>query len=67
MKILIIEDEVELASSIASYLEEEEYICETVTSFREAYDKIGFFDYDCILLDIMLPDGDGIKLLEELN
>ncbi|OJW81792.1 MAG: DNA-binding response regulator [Bacteroidetes bacterium 46-16] len=67
MKILIVEDEIELASSIASYLQAEKYVCETATSFREAYDKIGLFYYDCILLDIMLPDGDGIKLLEELK
>ncbi|MFZ6023848.1 MAG: response regulator transcription factor [Bacteroidota bacterium] len=65
MKILIVEDEAELAQTISSYLEGEKYICEIASSFNEAYDKIGIYHYDCILLDIMLPDGDGIKLLEE--
>ena len=67
MKILIIEDEIELANSISSYLQDEKYVCEIATSFSDAYDKIGLFYYDCILLDIMLPDGNGIKLLEELK
>lgn len=67
MKILVIEDEVELAHSITSYLESENYLCEVAETFNEAYNKIILFHYDCILLDIMLPDGDGLKLLEELK
>lgn len=66
MKILIIEDEPELAKSISSYLEGEKYVCEIASSFKNAYDKINIFYYDCILLDIMLPDGNGLRLLEEL-
>lgn len=67
MKILIIEDEQELAKSIAEYLSEENYLCEFATSFNQALDKITNYHYDCILLDIMLPDGNGMKLLEELK
>lgn len=67
MKILVIEDEAELAKSISSYLEGEKYVCEIAASFKEAYDKINIFYYDCILLDIMLPDGNGLRLLEELT
>lgn len=67
MKILIIEDEQELAKSIAEYLSDESYLCEYATTFHQALDKIETFDYDCILLDIMLPDGNGMKLLEELK
>ncbi len=67
MKILIIEDEQELAKSIAEYLSDENYLCEYATTFHQALDKIETFDYDCILLDIMLPDGNGMKLLEELK
>ena len=66
MKILVIEDEPGLAQSIVSYLEGENYVCEVAATFNEAYDKISIFYYDCILLDIMLPDGNGLKLLEEL-
>lgn len=67
MKILIIEDEVELAKSIAEYLSEESYLCEFAATFHEAMSKIEVFQYDCILLDITLPDGNGLKILEELK
>ncbi len=67
MKILIIEDEKELADSIAGYLTEENYRCEFAVDFMEALEKIENFDYDCILLDIMLPGGDGMKILKELK
>lgn len=67
MKILIIEDEVELAQSISEYLSGENYLCEAAATFDEAMNKTEVFDYDCILLDIMLPDGNGLKILEELK
>ncbi len=67
MKILIIEDEEELAESIEQYLLAENYLCETVSTFREAIEKVGLYEYDCILLDITLPDGNGLKILEELK
>lgn len=67
MKILIIEDETELAKSTAEYLSGENYICEFAPTFSEAIEKIGTFQYDCILLDIMLPDGNGLAILEELK
>lgn len=67
MKILIIEDEEELARSIAEYLSEENYLCEFATTYNQALDKTETYHYDCILLDIMLPDGNGIKILEELK
>ncbi|MCE4064662.1 response regulator transcription factor [Chryseobacterium gleum] len=67
MKILIVEDEAELAKSISEYLSGESYLCEHAATFDEAMNKTEAFDYDCILLDIMLPDGNGLKILEELK
>ncbi|MGE8290632.1 MAG: response regulator transcription factor [Sphingobacterium sp.] len=67
MKILIIEDEEELAKGIATYLCEQQYLCEFANSLHDALDKIQLFQYDCILLDIGLPDGNGLRLLEELK
>lgn len=67
MKILIIEDETELAKSISEYLSGENYICEFAPTFGEAMEKVETFQYDCILLDIMLPDGNGLAILEELK
>jgi len=67
MKILVVEDEAELREVIQQSLEKQSYIVETAASFVEGLDKIASFEYDCILLDIMLPDGSGLNLLEELK
>jgi DNA-binding response OmpR family regulator len=67
MKLLIIEDEPELARSMGTYLSGENYLCEYAAGYGEAYQKISSFDYDCILLDLMLPGGDGLKILEEVR
>lgn len=63
MKVLIIEDNHELAGSIQSFLSSEGYICEVGYTCGEAKNKLVSFQYDCILLDIMLPDGNGLELL----
>ena len=67
MKILIIEDETELSKSIVAYLKAETYSCEVAESFKSAMEKTESFDYDCILLDISLPDGNGLQVLKELK
>jgi DNA-binding response OmpR family regulator len=67
MKILVIEDEEELCKSIVAYLKGEQYICEVADTYATALKKIDSFEYDCILLDITLPDGDGLKILSELK
>ena len=67
MKILIIEDEKELSDSIATYLKSENYICETAGDFIKAIEKTELYDYDCILLDITLPGGNGLEILKELK
>ena len=67
MKILIVEDEKELCKSMVAYLKAENYHCEVANSFREAMAKTESFDYDCILLDISLPDGNGLQVLKELK
>ncbi|MEO6174999.1 MAG: response regulator transcription factor [Flavobacterium circumlabens] len=67
MKILIIEDEQEIAQSISSYFKDNGVQCETVHNYAQAADKIDNYDYDCILLDLTLPDGDGFDILTELR
>lgn len=67
MKILIIEDERELSQNIKKYLSSENYVCEQVYSFDEALEKISLYSYDCILLDLNLPGGDGLKILEGIK
>lgn len=67
MKILIVEDERELVKSMVQYLRQESYICEVAYTAAEAEEKVALHDYDCILLDITLPDGNGLKILERLK
>jgi DNA-binding response OmpR family regulator len=67
MKILIIEDEKELSQNIKKYLSTENYICEQAYNFDDAIEKISLYSYDCILLDLNLPGGDGLKILEEIK
>ena len=67
MKILIIEDEIEIATSIKNYLSSNDFICESASSLKIAIEKIDLYSYDCILLDLMLTDGDGFKILELLK
>lgn len=67
MKILIIEDEFELLKSIEQFLVAENHIVETATDYNSGIDKVMLYEYDCILLDISLPGGTGLKILEELK
>lgn len=67
MKILIIEDERDIASSIKGYLKSNDIHCEMADDCQSALDRIAMYDYDCILLDLMLPDGDGFTILKELK
>ena len=67
MKLLIIEDEKELSKSIIAYLKGENYTCELATDVKTAMAKTESFDYDCILLDISLKDGNGLSVLKELK
>ena len=67
MKILIIEDEEFLREAIKHSLEREYFIVETAPNFAVAHEKLSIYTYDCILLDITLPDGSGINLLRTLK
>ena len=67
MKILIVEDEPALRELIQRSLEKERYVGEVAADFNSALRKIEDYDYDCVLLDIMLPDGSGLDLLEKLK
>ena len=67
MKVLIIEDHQELARNIHDYLAREGYICELCDTLAAAQEKLSLFQYDCILLDIGLPDGNGINLLNLIH
>jgi len=67
MKLLIVEDEVELTNSIVVYLRQEKYICEFVFCYADAYEKINLYNYDVVVVDITLPDGNGLELIKEIK
>lgn len=67
MKILIIEDERQLSDSIVAFLTHDDYLCEQAMTYAEAMARISVYEYDCILLDLMLPDGNGLNLLKEIK
>ena len=67
MKLLIVEDEGALSESMRSYLQQESFICDVADGYVTALERIEGFDYDCILLDIGLQDGNGLALLKELK
>ena len=67
MKLLIVEDEESLRRSILKYLTAEGNICDIASTFDQGIEKISLYDYDCVLLDLGLPDGEGLDLLRSLK
>ncbi|MBO9700256.1 MAG: response regulator transcription factor [Sporocytophaga sp.] len=67
MKVLIIEDEKELRYDMVSYLSQEGFLCESAKNYSEAIDKIGVYEYDCYVVDIMLPGGTGLDLVKAIK
>ncbi|MDE5639571.1 MAG: response regulator, partial [Odoribacter sp.] len=67
MKILLVEDDPALREILQRSLKQERYIVEIAPDYHTASQKINDYTYDCILLDIMLPDGNGLSILQELK
>ena len=67
MKVLVIEDEMQLSKSICDYLSSEQFTTETAFDFNTALEKVSLYEYACIILDITLPNGSGLNILKELK
>jgi DNA-binding response OmpR family regulator len=67
LKILIVEDEPALNRSMVEYLSTQQYLCESVSNYNDALEKIELYQYDCIILDLMLPGGNGLQLLQHIK
>lgn len=67
MKILVIEDERSLRDTLTDFLKAEKYTVESAADYHSALEKLAVYEYDCVLLDIMLPGGSGLSLLRELK
>jgi len=67
MKMLVVEDEKGLAESIADYLTHEGFVCEVAATYEEASEKIHLYEYDCLIVDLTLPGGDGFGLVQAMK
>lgn len=67
MKLLVVEDERELSDNIVAYLSSENYVCEQAFTYSNARIKVNLYDYDCVLLDLMLPGGNGLDILRDIR
>ncbi len=67
MKLLIIEDEIQLLETVIEYLSVEGYLCESASTFITAEEKIALYDYDLVILDLTLPGGNGLDLLPAIR
>ena len=67
MKILVVEDEKGLAESIVDYLSKEGFTCEVANTFWQADEKVSLYQYDCTIVDLTLPDGEGFGIIETLK
>lgn len=67
MKILIIEDEPEMARSLKEFLLNENYLVEEASTYQSGLEKVMNYEYDCVLLDVMLPGGNGLDILRALE
>jgi DNA-binding response OmpR family regulator len=67
VKLLVVEDDRSLSAAINDYLKMEGHICEIAFNYRQAINKAADNIYDCIILDIGLPDGSGLDIIRELK
>ncbi|MFB9108053.1 response regulator transcription factor [Flavobacterium gyeonganense] len=67
MNILIVEDNKELAAEVYDFLCKSGYICKIANNCADALEEFGSSDYDAMLLDLGLPDGDGFEVLKEVR
>ena len=65
MKVLLIEDEKTLAYEVEAFLKKAFYICDLAHNARKGLEMLGVNPYDFVLLDLGLPDLDGLKVLQE--
>ncbi|MGK7957088.1 MAG: response regulator transcription factor [Crocosphaera sp.] len=67
MKILVVEDNEGIAFAIEELLDEQNYIVEVALDGQAGWELLGVFDYDVIVLDVMLPKIDGVDLCRKLR
>lgn len=67
MKFLLIQNDASLLSKLSIFFKKNGHLCEAVTTFRDGYKKINNYEYDCAIIDMDMPNGDVLKLVEMLR
>jgi DNA-binding response OmpR family regulator len=67
MRILLVEDDIRLAETLAEALTDQRYVVDVVTDGEAGWDQAKVLEYDLLLLDVMLPELDGISLCQRLR
>ncbi|MFC2170354.1 response regulator transcription factor [Calditrichota bacterium] len=67
MNILLVEDDPGLAQSVKDYLTAQGYLCESAGTFSDADLRVNIYRYDCVIVDITLPDGNGLNIVRALK
>lgn len=67
MNILIIEDEREIAGAIVCFFNAEKYVTECACDYASAMEKLQLYEYDCVVVDITLPDGNGLDIIRYIK
>lgn len=67
MKILVVEDEAALRQTLVETLRESGYTVEIAATYAQAHEKIKLYQYDCVVVDLTLPDGNGLELVRSLK
>lgn len=67
MKLLLIEDNQKLVEDISDYLKKQGFVMEVAYSIDQARDKFMIYEYDLAILDLGLPDGNGLQLVDKIK
>jgi len=67
MKLLIVEDNQQLVDEISKYLKEHGFVVEISSTLQESKDRVEIYEYDLVILDLGLPDGDGLDLIPQIK
>ena len=65
--VLIVDDDISVLRTFSKLLQKAGYVTETAETGKEAIEKISKRFYDVVLIDFLLPDMDGINLLEKIS
>lgn len=67
MKILIVEDNIHLAQDMQTFLEDNGFVVERAATLAQSTEKLEVYQYDLVIVDLGLPDGDGLELVQKIK